>query len=140
MSDYKQIVKPEDKIVVNVGKMFMGDIVDELCKGLSADISYGVWSIMVDKYAGNYADTVKTMARCAPDDTWDEEFGKKLAEQRYYLKKHEKIAKYAHKMRERFLALADRMGEVEVEHGVKVNRIKADIDNYFHGKGEKHEN
>ena len=140
MSEFKQIVKPEDKIIVNIGEMYLPELAHELSKGFSKTIADIIWLIMANKDFFNYAETIKTMARCAPDDTWDEEFGKKLAEQRYYLKKHEKIAKYAHKMRERFLALADRMGEVEVEHGVKVNRIKADIDNYFHGKGEKHEN
>ena len=138
MSDFKQFVKPEDKVVVNIGKMFLPELTRELGKGLSDDTRDIIWQIIAERE--NYAETIKTMARCAPDDTWDEEFGKKLAEQRYYLKKHEKIAKYAHKMRERFWDLAFRMGEVEFEHGVKANRIKADIDNYFHGKGEKHEN
>lgn len=137
MSEFKQIVKPEDKVVVNIGDMYLPELAGELGKGFSKTITDTIWMIMMDKDLRNYAETIKTMARCSSDDTWDEEFGKKLAEQRYYLKKHEKIAKYAHKMRERFLALADRMGEVEVEHGVKVNRIKADIDNYFDGKGKK---
>ena len=129
----KTIVKPEDKMVVKTGKLDANEIFEEITKGMSAAKRAVIRVMLWNKYDKHF-DKIRAIAKCAPDDTWDEEFGTKLAEQRYYLKRHERIIKIAQKLQNEFLGLAEKMSWIAFDHAVKAKRIQNDIDNYFCAK------
>ena len=129
----KTIVKPEDKMVIKTGKLDANEIFEEITKGMSAAKRAVIRVMMWNKY-DKHLDKIRAIAKCAPDDTWDEEFGTKLAEQRYHLKRHERIIKIAQKLQYEFLGLAEKMSWIAFDHAFKAKAIKNDIDNYFCAK------
>lgn len=129
----KTIVKPEDKMVIKTGKLDANEIFNEITKGMSAAKKAVIRVVLWNKYDKHF-DKIRAIAKCAPDDEWDEEFGTKLAEQRFYLKRHERIIKIAQKLQHEFLGLAEKMSWIALEHAIKANRIQTDIVNYFCAK------
>ena len=129
----KTIVKPEDKMVIKTGKIDANEIFEEITKGMSAARRAVVRVMLWNKYDKHF-DKIRAIAKCAPGDTWDKEFGTKLAEQRYYLKRHERIIKIAQRLQNEFLGLAETVSWIAFDHAVKVKRIQNDIDNYFCAK------
>ena len=126
----KTIVKPEDKMVIKTGKIDANEIFEEITKGMSAARRAVIRIVLWNKYDKHF-DKIRAIAKCAPDDEWNEEFGTKLAEQRFYLKRHERIIKIAQKLQSEFLDLAEVMSWIALDHAVKARRIQTDIDNYF---------
>lgn len=126
----KTIVKPEDKMVIKTGKIDANEIFNEITKGMSAARKAVIRIVLWNKYDKHF-DKIRAIAKCAPDDEWDEEFGTKLAEQRFYLKRHERIIKIAQRLKNEFLDLATAMSWIAFDHAFKAKAIKNDIDNYF---------
>ena len=129
----KTIVKPEDKMVIKTGKIDANEIFEEITKGMSAARRAVIRVMLWNKYDKHF-DKIRVIAKCAPDDEWDEEFGTKLAEQRFYLKRHERIIKIAQKLQNEFIDLAEVMSWIVLDHAIKSKRIQTDIDNYFCAK------
>ena len=129
----KTIVKPEDKMVIKTGKIDANEIFNEITKGMSAAKKAVIRVVLWNNYDKHF-DKIRAIAKCAPDDEWDEEFGTKLAEQRFYLKRHERIIKIAQRLQNEFLNLAEAMSWIAFDHAVKSKRIQTDIDNYFCAK------
>ena len=126
----KTIVKPEDKMVIKTGKIDANEIFEEITKGMSAARRAVVRVMLWNKYDKHF-DKIRAIAKCSPDDEWNEEFGTKLAEQRFYLKRHERIIKIAQRLQNEFLNLAEVMSWIAFDHAVKSKRIQTDIENYF---------
>ena len=93
----KTIVKPEDKMVIKTGKIDANEIFNEITKGMSAARRAVIRVVLWNNYDKHF-DKIRAIAKCAPDDEWNEEFGTKLAEQRFYLKRHERIIKIAQRL------------------------------------------
>ena len=129
----KTIVKPEDKMVIKTGKIDANEIFEEITKGMSAARRAVIRVVLWNNYDKHF-DKIRAIAKCAPDDEWDEEFGTKLAEQRFYLKRHERIIKIAQRLQNEFLNLATAMSWIAFDHAVKAKRIQTDIENYFCAK------
>lgn len=129
----KTIVKPEDKMVIKTGKIDANEIFNEITKGMSAAKKAVIRVVLWNKYDKHF-DKIRAIAKCAPDDEWNEEFGTKLAEQRFYLKRHERIIKIVQRLQNEFLKLAEAMSWVVLDHAIKAKRIQTDIDNYFCAK------
>ena len=129
----KTIVKPEDKMVIKTGKIDANEIFNEITKGMSAARRAVIRVVLWNNYDKHF-DKIRAIAKCAPDDEWDEEFGTKLAEQRFYLKRHERIIKIAQRLQNEFLNLAEAMSWIAFDHAVKSKRIQTDIENFFCAK------
>ena len=129
----KTIVKPEDKMVIKTGKIDANEIFNEITKGMSAARRAVIRVVLWNMYDKHF-DKIRAIAKCAPDDEWDEGFGTKLAEQRFYLKRHERIIKIAQRLQNEFLNLATAMSWIAFDHAVKSKRIQTDIENYFCAK------
>lgn len=74
----KFIVKPEDKVVVCKMKVDM-QLIDSECWPYIGAAWYGNKALKVNQF-GEF--TVKAIARCNPEDTFDEVIGKRIAESR----------------------------------------------------------
>ncbi len=84
----KFIVKPEDKVVVCKMKVDM-QLIDSECWPYIGAAWYGNKALKVNQF-GEF--TVKAIARCNSEDTFDEVIGKRIAESRAKVKAF-KIAK-----------------------------------------------
>ena len=135
MEDIKYIVKPEDKVVIGILNVNLGEY---LRKMLSNQMSWHFGTIAYEALEdgdgwgiGNLE--IKAIARCADGDEFDEAYGKKLVEARIYKKLHNRVKLVLRKAVKVLWKVAYILEEVK--HGRKEFFIKRDLEEYFGLKG-----
>ena len=100
----KTIVKPEDKMVIKTGKIDANEIFEEITKGMSAARRAVIRVMLWNKYDKHF-DKIRAIAKCSPDDEWNEEFGRNLPSSVSTLNGTKELLKLLRDYRTNFLIL-----------------------------------
>ena len=124
------IVKPENGFVGRIETIGFYEMFDAMTKGISGKKESIIHDILF-RMLDTKDKTIKVTARCRKEHVFDEEFGRKLVDQRFYLKKHKKIAKCAIECANICISLSEEFSRIANEHINKMKKINEDIDEYF---------
>lgn len=136
MENIKYIVKPEDGVVVGI---YDTDVYREAellrCRTNVPDFMMyqGIIEDSLREVLTNYGKdiVIKAIAKCSPEDTFNEEYGKKLVAARIDYKYHkmmERVTRYIAKKLQRARRC---MLEGEMLHQSKMDSIEDDLRGYF---------
>lgn len=127
MNKIQYIVKPEEGVVIGLLKVdlaiYFKKITSQMCqmhRFVAYDCLYPVDPIVI-----------KGVAKCDAEDTFDEEYGKKLVEARIYRKLNRKIKLTLRRAIINLWKAAKKLQDVEIEYGRKEHALQEDLNSYF---------
>lgn len=137
MENIKYIVKPEDGVVVGIYKT---DIYREAellrCRTNTPDfmmyqgiLEDSLREMLTDNYGKDIE--IKAIAKCSPEDTFDEEYGKKLVAARIDYKYHRMMNNASRYIAKKLQKARRCMLEGEILHQSKMDAIEDDLKGYF---------
>lgn len=137
MENIKYIVKPEDGVVVGIYKT---DIYREgellRCRTNAPDFMmyHGLLEDSLREILTNDKGRdieIKAIAKCSPEDTFDEEYGKKLVAARIDYKYHKMMERVTRYIAKKLQKARRCMLEGEMLHQSKMDSIEDDLRGYF---------
>lgn len=129
--DIKFIVKPEDGVVIGIYQFKPYVALRGVRSQLNKQQKWALDNLLESAYS-TY--TVKAIAKCAPNDEFSEEFGKKLVEARIFNKCHLMLQKQLEHVSSDLTMLQAAVDDGCFEHMTKAIKIKHDINEYFYMK------
>ena len=131
------IVMKENGIVVKYyEKPGVEDFADEVAKSLPQWAYDLVMLLVISYYFPEYPDVIRGVAKLAKNDTWNEDIGRKVADAKVNLKRHERIAKQAAIVKKALLRVVDEMDKIIEKHSRKAAAIRNDYNSYYLKRGE----
>ena len=136
MENIKYIVKPEDGVVVGI---YDTDVYREaellrIRTNVPDFMMYqGIIEDSLREILTNYGKdiVIKAIAKCSPEDTFDEEYGKKLVAARIDYKYHKTMERVARYIAKKLQKARRCMLEGEILHQSKMDAIEDDLRGYF---------
>lgn len=137
MNNIKYIVKPEDGVVVGI---YETDIYREAellrCRIDAPDymmyhglLEYFLREILTNNCGKDIV--IKAIAKCSPEDTFNEEYGKKLVAARIDYKYHKMMERVTRYIAKKLQKARRCMLEGEMLHQSKMDAIEDDLRGYF---------
>lgn len=126
--DIKFIVKPEDGVVIGIYQFMPYEALRSMRSRLNEQQLWALDNLLERTYS-TY--TVKAIAKCAPNDEFSEEFGKKLVEARIFHKCHLMLQKQLEHVNNNLVMLQLAVENGHYKHMTKAIKIKNDINEYF---------
>ena len=127
-NDIKFIVKPDDGIVIGIYQFKPYVALKAMRSQLNKQQKWALDNLLERAY-DTY--TIKAVAKCAPNDEFSEEFGKKLVEARIFHKCHLMLQKQLKYVSRDLMVLQAAVEGGCFEHMCKAIKIKNDINEYF---------
>lgn len=136
MENIKYIVKPEDGVVVGI---YDTDVYREAellrCRTNVPDFMMyqGIIEDSLREVLTNYGKdiVIKAIAKCSPEDTFNEEYGKKLVAARIDYKYHKMMERATRYIAKKLQKARRCMLEGEMLHQSKMDAIEDDLKGYF---------
>lgn len=136
MENIKYIVKPEDGVVVGI---YDTDVYREAellrCRTNVPDFMMyqGIIEDSLREVLTNYGKdiVIKAIAKCSPEDTFNEEYGKKLVAARIDYKYHKMMERATRYIAKKLQKARRCMLEGELLHQSKMDSIEDDLRGYF---------
>lgn len=136
MENIKYIVKPEDGVVVGI---YDTDVYREAellrCRTNVPDFMMyqGIIEDSLREVLTNYGKdiVIKAIAKCSPEDTFNEEYGKKLVAARIDYKYHKMMERVTRYIAKKLQKARRCMLEGEMLHQSKMDSIEDDLRGYF---------
>ena len=135
MENIKYIVKPEDGVVVGI---YDTDVYREaeLLRIRTNVPDFMMYQGIIEDSLREILDTgkgivIKAIAKCSPEDTFDEEYGKKLVAARIDYKYHKMMERATRYIAKKLQKARRCMFEGEILHQSKMDAIEDDLRGYF---------
>ncbi len=134
--DVTFIIKPEEKIIIGIYKIFMSDEESYICKINDEGLCAYKFNSYSYPFVNVYPKTIKAIARCQEPDEWNEEFGKKLVLAKLQLKYNYFMFNALYRLKNSLMK--DIMGLENLLNKLynKCSAIEIDIDYYFNNEGK----